>query len=367
MKLNIGGRQAGKDMPVLIIAEAGINHDGKLEQAIKLIDTAKEAGADIVKFQLFKAEKMYTESAGNYVTAAGKKVGIVELLKSVELPYHWIPKLIDHCNSMNIGFLCTVCDENSGDILDQYGVDAFKMESSALTHIPLMQHMAKKNKTIVISSGAAKLSEIDIAIEKIREAGNNSIGLLYCLAKYPTPINRCNLNVIETLVKAYPDVVVGYSDHTEEPAEAPVVAVYKGAKIIEKHITIDKKLPGADHCFALDPSGLKEMVKAIRQAERDISENRSIKINNILEGTSEKRVLEEEEYIRRFAYRCLFAVKDIKQGETIHEDNVKILRPGESERGIEPIHYYMLLRHKVKANKDIKKGLSIKWEDILNL
>lgn len=366
-EIRIGGKLVGKNEPVLIIAEAGINHDGKYEQALKLIDIASECGADIVKFQLFKANKMYTKVAGKYTTAAGKKETIVDLLEKVELPYEWIPNLMEYCEKKKIGFLCTVCDEESGDILDSFDVDSFKMASYAITHIPLLKHISKKDKPVVFSSAGADITEVNEAIKTIKSTGNDKIVLMHCIAKYPAPLNTCNMNVLDTFKYAFPEVIIGYSDHTEDPVKAPVAAVMKGAKIIEKHFTIDKKLPGPDHCFAVDPQGLKEMVNAIRETEKRLINNENISIDDVILGTSEKKVLEIEANLRRFAYRCMFATKNINKGETINLSNSAILRPGESERGIEPSFYELIIDNNVKANKSIKEGQPIRWKDILNI
>ncbi|GAA3645911.1 N-acetylneuraminate synthase family protein [Asaccharospora irregularis] len=366
-KMLIGGKKVDKDSPVLIIAEAGINHDGDYNQALKLIDVASEAGADVVKFQLFKADKMYTKNAGKYITASGKNEEIVELLKSVELPFEWIPKLIDYCKLKNIGFLCTVCDEYSGDVLTDYHVDSFKMASYAITHIPLLKYVAKKQKTMVFSTAGANLSDIEEAIRTIKNEGNEKIALLHCVAKYPAPLETCNMNVLDTFKFAFPDLIIGYSDHTEDPIKAPVTAVYKGAKIIEKHFTIDKNLPGADHSFAVDPIGLREMVRAIRDTEIKIKNKEEVEIDPLIFGTSEKKMQECERSLRRYAYRTVFAIKDIAPNELITTLNTAILRPGESELGIEPKFYEMLIQNKVKANKLIEEGSPVKWDDILNV
>jgi N-acetylneuraminate synthase len=366
-RIKVGGKFVGKNEPVLIVAEAGINHDGNYEQAIKLIDIASECGADVVKFQLFKTSKMYTKKAGEYTTAAGSRESITKLLKSVELPYEWIPKLIDYCNFKNIGFLCTVCDEESGEILDNFGVDAFKLASYAITHIPLLKHVARKNKPIVFSSAGATLAEVDEAIRIIKNEENHKIALMHCIAKYPAPLQSCNMNILDTFKNAFPDVIIGYSDHTEHPTKAPVTAVLKGAKIVEKHFTLDKTLHGADHCFAVGPDGLIEMVKAIRETEKKIINKQVVEIDPIILGTSEKKVLDIEQHLRRYAYRCVFAISDIREGEEISISNSAILRPGESERGIDPAFYEIILFNKVKANKKINAGDPIKWEDLFNI
>ncbi|MBL1224737.1 N-acetylneuraminate synthase family protein [Enterococcus sp. BWR-S5] len=366
-ELTISGKTVSKDSPVLIIAEAGINHDGSYEQALKLIDAAVDAKADIVKFQLFRSEKMYNVKAGNFVTAKGETTDINKLLKSVELPTEWIPELMEYCDQKGIGFLCTTCDEESSDSLEKLGVDSYKLASYGITHIPLLKHTAKKQLPIVFSSGAATLSEVDDAVRAITDQGNTKIALLHCVAKYPAPLSSCNMNILDTFLSAYPDAVIGYSDHTEDPVKAPVVAVYKGAKIIEKHFTIDKNLPGADHSFALNPEQLKMMVDAIRQVEKEKSLD-SFDIPELSEilGSSEKRVADVEEHLREYAFRALYATKNISKGEAIDKSNMAVLRPGENVRGIAPKYMELLIENEVKANRDIEEGEPILWKDVLN-
>lgn len=364
-ELTIGGKVVSEKSPVLIIAEAGINHDGNYEQALQLIDVAVEAGADVVKFQLFKAKKMYTEKAGDYTTASGDVKPINDILTTSELPEEWLPKLMKYCQQRNIGFLCTVCDEEGGDVLNDAGVDSFKLASYGITHIPLLQHVARYNKPIIFSSAGSYLSDVDVALRKIRETGNNKIALMHCVAKYPTPLEECNLNIIKTFSMAFPNVVIGYSDHSEDPVDAPVTAVILGAKVIEKHFTIDKSLPGADHSFALNPEQLKEMCSAIRNVENLSDTEKEEHINQMTLGTSEKTVTGLEQDLRKYAFRCLFATKDIYTGEQITTENCAVLRPGNADRGIEPIFYDMLINNGVRAVKSVSKGDSIKWENIL--
>lgn len=364
--LIIGKRCVSNNGPVLIIAEAGINHDGNYEQALKLIDAAVYAKADIVKFQLFKASKMYTSKAGNYKTANGTIRPINDILKESELPESWIPKLMDYCDKKGIGFLCTVCDEGAADVLNNFGVDSFKMASYAITHLPLMEHVAGYNKPIVFSEAGAYLSDVDIALRTIKKY-HNKIALLHCVAKYPTPLNECNLNVIKTYKMAFPDIIIGYSDHTADPYKAPITAVYCGAKIIEKHFTIDKNLPGADHSFSLNPDELKLMVDSIRKFEKMSAGEKENAIYRETLGTSIKTLNEIEVDLRKYAFRCLFATSDIEIGDVLSIDNVAVLRPGNAERGIEPSFYNYLINTKVRAVRKIEKGNSIKWEDLLTI
>lgn len=360
----IGGVEVHNESKVLIIAEAGINHDGKLEQAYQLIDVAKEAGADVVKFQLFTAEKMYTKKAGMYTTASGQKKNINDILKPVELQIDWIDLLMGYCAQKEIGFLCTVCDEEGVDILNEKNVDSFKLASYGITYFPLLERVAATQKPVIISSAGAYLSDVDRAIRVIEAQGNKDIGLMHCVAKYPTPLEECNLSIIPMFKMAFPEAVVGYSDHTEDPISAPVCAVALGAKIIEKHFTIDKTLEGADHSFAVNPEQLKQMCDAIRETEEKMRKNEKIEYDEKLLGTSRKKVTDVELHLRKYAYRTIIAKKRIEAGESFSRENIDVLRPGNEERGLEPEMYKLLLSG-IKATEVIEEGEAVKWESIL--
>lgn len=363
MSITIGGRVVGNDTKTLIIAEAGINHDGKLEQAYQLIDIAADAGADVVKFQLFTAAHMYPIKAGKLRTANGMDMEIYPLIKEMEVPEEWIPKLINKCKERDIGFLCTTCDETSTDLLNKYSVDSFKIASSEITHIPLLRHTANTGKTVIFSEGAAKMSEVCEAIDAIKATGNEKIALMHCTAEYPAKLSDCNTNIIETYRRIFPDVIIGFSDHTSEPSTAPVQAILKGAKIIEKHITIDRKLPGADHSFALEYNQLKQLVQDVRFAEEHLDQ---IIYNDVIGGRTDKIVLDDEKKLRSFVHRGIFSYKDIKAGETLTTNNMIVLRPGNCENGIEPRFFDMLIEKKVCVNNNISSNCPIKWDDVLN-
>lgn len=360
----VGGVEVNNESKVLIIAEAGINHDGKLEQAYQLIDVAKEAGADVVKFQLFTAEKMYTPRAGNYITANGQKKNINEILKPVELQIEWIDLLMKYCRKKEIGFLCTVCDEEGVDVLNEKNVDAFKLASYGITFYPLLKKVAAVQKPVIISSAGAYLSDVDKAVRIIEGQGNKQIGLMHCVAKYPTPPEKCNLSILSMYKMAFPEVIIGYSDHTEDPISAPTCAVALGAKMIEKHFTIDKTLEGADHSFAVNPEQLKQMCDAIRETEEKMRKGEFVNYDKNLLGTSRKQVTDVEMHLRKYAYRTIIARKKIEKGEIFTRDNIDILRPGNEVRGLEPEMYELLLSG-VQATKVIEEGEAVKWENIL--
>lgn len=361
----IGGFEVSNNSRTLIIAEAGINHDGNFNQALELIDVAKEAGADVVKFQLFSAKKMISSRFGTFKNAAGKIMTMQNVLEESAMPTSWIPELMAYCKKQCVGFLCTACDEDSADILKQNGVDAFKIASSELSHIPLLKHIAKFHKPMIVSEAGAYLSDVDIALRAITEEDNKNIALLHCVYKYPTPLEECNLNIIPMYKQAFPDIVVGYSDHTLDPVKAPVTAVLMGAKIIEKHFTIDKTLPGADHSFALNPEELALMCKSIRTVE-ELEDNQKIKyICQETLGSSYKTLNRIEEATRRGSYRCLMTIDDVKKGDRMTTQNMAVLRPGKEERGLDPCLFDVLLENGACFTKDLKNGMAITWECVL--
>lgn len=363
-EFKIGKTKVGGNNPCFIVAEIGINFNGKYENALKLIDSAANAFCNAVKFQLFFAEKMYLPNAGEDESGKGKKKDIFEIVKSAELPVSWIPKLKKYANKKGLEFFSTVCEEKGADILKRYKMPAFKFASYEITHIPLLKYVAKFKRPIIFSCGAAEIKEIAEALETFKEEKNNKLALLHCIAEYGAPISKLNLNVIKSLKAAFPNIVVGYSDHSADAALAPRSAVALGAKIIEKHITLDKKMPGPDHFFALEPKELKLMVRTIRKTEQEMKRGLKVQIPETLLGTSERKTYENEWGPRNFAQRCVFSVKNIKKGEKLTKQNIIVLRPGNEKRGLHP-RYYDLLLNGYRATRDIKADKSIVWDDVL--
>lgn len=355
----IGKTKIGGKNPCFIVAEIGINFNGKYENAINLIDAATKAGCNAVKFQLFRAKKMYVEKAGDYLRTNSKKENIFELVKRAELPENWIPKLKKYASDNGLEFFSTACDEKSADVLEKNNISAYKIASYEITHIPLLRHIAKKKKPIIFSSAGATIEEIKGALKILKEEGSNEIVLMHCIGKYPAPLEDLNLNVINDLKKRFLEVIIGYSDHSLDPVIAPIAAVSLGAKVIEKHITLDRNLPDNDNYCAIKPEELSLMVKAIRKTEEKIKKGNKIDINPIVLGNSERKIHKGENYVRNFAYRCVFATKEIKRGDLFTKNNIAVLRPGNVERGLEP-KYYEFLVNGCRAIKNIKKGEPIK-------
>ena len=346
VEFHIGDRPIGPDESTYIIAEAGSNHNGDIDLAKELIDVAANAGADAVKFQTFRAEDMYVEESGD-VEYLDDDRSIYEIIESMEMPYDWIPELHEYCKEQDIQFLSTPFDERSAAELEEF-VPAWKVASYTSSHIPFLEHLAETSKPIIMSTGAHELDEVRESIAALREAGASELVVLQCIAAYPTPLSEINVRVVETLQNEF-DVLSGLSDHTLDPVTAPSAAVALGASVVEKHFTLDKSMDGPDHQFALEPDELHQMVSAIRDTEKAL-------------GTSTKEILDVEEELYEKARRAIHATRNLRAGETITENDIKILRPGKNESGISPKFYDDLLG--VELAHDVEKGEGIHWEDI---
>jgi len=347
VRIRIGDKQIGEGGPTFIIAEAGSNHNGDLNIAKKMIDVASDAGADAVKFQTFRAEKLYPEHSGSADYLKTKK-SIYQIIKEMEMPYDWIPELFEYCRGVGITFLSTPFDEESADKLEEVGIEAFKIASYESIHLPLIRHVAKKGRPIIMSTGLANLGEIEESLDAIYSTGNKDVALMHCIAKYPAPIEYTNIRVLDTLKSAF-SIPVGLSDHSRDPFIVPYAAVARGADIIEKHFTLDNNLEGPDHKFAVEPHELKDMIRGIRAVESAL-------------GNPVKRVTPVEEELYKFGRRCIFAIEDIKRGNTFTEKNIRILRTGKLKPGLKPKYWDIILSK--RAAKDIKKYECLTWDKI---
>jgi len=364
-KIKIGNRLIGTNEPCFIVAEAGVNHNGDLNLAKKLIDSAAEAGADAVKFQILTAAGLYVRDAGHFTTDWGEKHDIYEVWKKTEVPNYWIIELASYCKSKGVIFFSSAFDEETVDLLNPY-VDVFKVASSETTHIPLLKKIAKTGKPIIFSIGGADIEEVLEAVKAVREEGNNNISILYCVPKYPTPFELANVKAIKSLGQQFPNVVIGYSDHSlnPDPITIPAAAVFYGAKIIEKHFTLDRKMEGIDHKMSMEPNEFKKMVQTIRENERLVQAGRNIEVNPILVGEGLIKPPEDLKKIVKFIRRTIFTVEEIKKGEYFTEENLRVLRPGnrEASEGMHPREYLNILGK--KANQDIPALSLIKDEHV---
>jgi N,N'-diacetyllegionaminate synthase len=341
-RVKIGNELIGENEPCFIIAEAGSNHNGSLEQAKRLIEVAVESGVDAVKFQIFRAENLYSKYAPGFSYLKGQNV--YDLIKSIETPREWIKELVKYCKERNIDFLASVFDFEAVDLLEKY-VPAYKIASFEIVDLELIKHVAEKGKPMIISTGMANLGEIEEAVHAIKSTGNEDIILLHCNSLYPTPVEIVNLRAIETMKNAF-KLPVGFSDHTLG-IHIPIAAVAMGACMIEKHFTLDRSLPGPDHSFALEPDELKEMVRCIRDVEKAKGS-----------GIKEKSKLESEEmYVK--ARGSIHAKVDILKGTKITRNMLIIKRPG---YGIKPKFINMVVGR--EAKNDIKEDEWITWDKV---
>lgn len=363
--MNIGGQLVGDGHPVLIVAECGINHNGSLAMALEMIDAAAVSGADAVKFQLFTARGMYTPQAGLYRTASGDMVPIYQLMEDVELPLEWIPELSKRIRTHGLKFVMTVCDEWCVEQMQQFDFDAYKVASYELSHVPMLVELSKLDKPIILSTGAANIADVVRADELISNDGTRNYALLQCEAAYPAKPAELNLRVIDTYSRLFPHVVAGFSDHSEDPVAAPVQSIYHGANIVEKHFTLDRNLPGADHIFALNPQDLSRMVETIRETEEKLAAGEVGEIDEELAGSTVRQLSECEHMLRNFAYRGIRAVADIQAGEALSPENIRVLRPGELSQGIHPRYYPLLGSGDWVATRDLKQWSDVQWDAVL--
>ena len=321
----------------LIIAEAGVNHNGDLQMAKQLVDQAKATGADIVKFQTAKLGSLVSKYAG-MADYQKKNTGHVEsqkeMLQKLLLPYEDFICLSEYCKEVGIGFLSTPFDVESIHFLEEL-VPFWKVPSGEITNYPYLVEIGKTKKPVILSTGMCEIPEIDDAVAVLKENGTTDLTLLHCNTQYPTPYEDVNLRAMETLQKRY-HVEIGYSDHTQG-IEVPIAAVARGAVVIEKHFTLDRNLPGPDHKASLEPEELRTMVRAIRNIELAL-------------GSPEKKVSPSEKENLSVARKSIVAAREIKKGELLGEDNLTTKRPG---NGISPMKWNEVIG--TYAVKDFKE------------
>jgi N,N'-diacetyllegionaminate synthase len=324
-------------MRTLIIAEAGVNHNGDIKMAKTLIDIAADSGADLVKFQTFKADRLVTERAekADYqITATNSSESQHDMLRKLELTESMHHELIAHCTSKKIGFFSTGFDVESLNLLIRLGQNLFKIPSGEITNLPYLRHIGKLNATVILSSGMSNMNEIDAAIKALEESGTprSKITILHCTTSYPVPMPDVNLRAMQSIKNKF-NVSVGYSDHTLG-IEIPIAAVALGATVIEKHFTTDRSQPGPDHKASLEPLELKSMIDGIRAVE-------------IALGDGIKRVMPSEIANLGIARKSIMASQQINAGEIFTEVNLTTKRPG---TGISPMDWDKFIGR--AANRD---------------
>lgn len=323
-----------------IIAEAGVNHNGSLETAFQLIDVAVAAGADAVKFQTFKAEKIIAANApkASYQKETTGSDGFqLEIVKKLELDEIAHTRLYQFCQHKGIQFLSTPFDLGSIDLLYRLGLEIFKIPSSEITNLPYLRKLGALKKRLILSTGMADLGEIEDAFDVLTESGTplGNITVLQCNTEYPTPFKDVNLRAMLTIKNAFPGISVGYSDHTSG-IEVPIAAVAMGASVIEKHFTLDRNLPGPDHRASLEPDELSAMISGIRNIEKAL-------------GTGIKKPSPSELKNKPVVRKSIVAAFPIKKGETFTDMNITIKRPG---TGVTPMRWDEMIGR--EAGKDYK-------------
>ena len=323
--------------PTLIIAEAGVNHNGNLDLAKRLIDVAADAGADFVKFQTFAADRLVTRAAGKaeyQILSTGIEGSQHEMLRRLELTPEAHRILIDHCMFRHINFLSTAFDIESVDLLVKLGLEYIKIPSGEITNLPYLRHIGGLGKQVILSTGMATLGEVGSAIEALERAGTSRkcMAVLHCTTEYPAPMVDVNLRAMLTIRDTF-GVAVGYSDHTLG-IEVAIAAVALGATVIEKHFTLDTGLPGPDHKASLAPDQLKSLVAAIRHVETAL-------------GDGIKRPRSSEAKNKPVVRKSLVAAKPIRAGEVFTADNLAAKRPG---TGISPMRWDEILGQKADKN-----------------
>lgn len=314
-------------MSVYIVAEAGVNHNGSFDLVCKLVDAAKDAGVDCIKFQTFKSKNLVSHGAqkAEYQKDTTGEGSQIDMLKKLEFSYEEFLALKNYCDKVGICFLSTPFDFDSIDFLDSIDMPFWKIPSGEVTNYPYLIALAKTGKPVVMSTGMCEIAEIEAAINVLRENGTKDIKLLHCNTEYPTPFEDVNLKAMQTIRDAF-GLEVGYSDHTKG-IEVPVAAVALGATIIEKHFTLDRNMEGPDHKTSLEPDELKKMVSSIRHIEKAL-------------GTGDKTPSPSEKKNITVARKSIVAKINIKEGEILSEENVTVKRPGS---GINPMRWNEVL------------------------
>jgi N,N'-diacetyllegionaminate synthase len=344
----INGRSIGIDTPPYCIAEVGINHNGDLAIAKKMIDTAKMAGADAVKFQTFKAEEFCGDPKQSFTyTSQGKKFteSMIEMFRRYEFPTEVWLEIKSYCQAAGITFFSTPQNTSDLKLLLEIGVPALKIGSDDFTNLPLIRSFINSQLPLILSCGMSDLAEVHQALDAATWFNGYPIALMLCTSQYPTPPEDVNISKLTTLQQAFPGLLVGFSDHTQG-AQAASLALSRGARIFEKHFTLSKDMPGPDHWFSEDPKGLADWINEIRAAD-------------VLLGSPFVRPTIAEQEMRLIARRSVVALQDIHPGEIFDSNNTGLRRPG---GGLAPYMHSNILG--LKASREVKKGELISLGDM---
>ena len=343
----VAGRAIGDGAPVFIVAEAGVNHNGDMSLARRLVEAAADAGADAVKFQTFSTDALVSREAPKATyqrESTGDGENQRDMLARLELTADQHAELQQRCGKRGLVFFSAPFDERAADALESLDVPLFKIPSGEITNLPLLRHIAAKGRPVILSTGMSTVDEVETAVAVIRDSGDPPLALLHCLSAYPAPAAEVNLRAMDVLRQRF-GVPVGLSDHTPG-IEVAVAAVARGARIVEKHLTLDKTLPGPDHRASLDPAEFAALVRAIRSVESAL-------------GDGEKRPMPSEMDTRRVARKSLVAARAIRAGERLTAELIRVKRPG---TGIQPAELERALGRAVK--RALAADQVIGWDDL---
>lgn len=343
MELKIGNKKISNNHEVFIIAEIGVNHNGAMDLAKKLVHEAYYAGVDAVKFQMYYTDELVIENAE--LAEYQKKTGYTNqqvMLQQYQLDEKQMREVKQYCDQLGILFIATAADQRSASFLNQLEVPAFKVGSGDLTNLPLLKFIQKFQKPMILSTGMSTLSEIEYSLNHL--SPTQEIALLHCTSSYPAPFEDLHLHAIHTLKNAFTKII-GYSDHSIG-IEVPLAAVSLGYKIIEKHLTMDKTMEGPDHEASLEPQELRSMVKGIRNIESAL-------------GSTQKKVAPCEQYTKNIVRRSIYLKKDVKEGHILQWEDVGFLRP---LQGIEACYYDKVIGKPLRISK--KKGEPLFWNEL---
>lgn len=346
--IKIGNRMIGPDYPTYFIAEIGGNFDGSMDKAKRLIDAAKEAGADCAKFQTFTADTIVSEGGFSKMTLHGVHGSwgrpVSEVFRDVEFPMAWHREIADYCRKVDIDFSTSPYFKEAVDLCADMELPFIKIGSGEITWLEMLDYIARKGLPIMLATGDATMSEIDEAVRTIEKTGNKDLVLMQCITNYPSKIDSANVNVLKTYQNAF-ECLTGYSDHSPGHVVA-LASVVLGGRVVEKHFTLNKKDQGPDHPHSMEPDEFKFMVDSIREVEKAM-------------GSTCKEVVEEEKETVFVQRRCLYAKHDLEKGHVITEEDIDVLRPA---LGIPPKYKSMIIGKKI--GKDIPARDPIFWEDL---
>lgn len=345
--VRIGSFEISDSSPPFVIAEVGINHNGEIARAFEMIRVAKECGADAVKFQTFKVVDLIDDRNLTYTyKSEGKEIteSMIDLFTRHELPSEAWPGIKQECDRMGIAFLSTPQNYSDLELLLAIGIDAIKVGSDDFTNIPLLRKYAATGKPLILSCGMADLAEIRQSLEAVGYSSGRPLVLLLCISEYPAPAESINLQRITSLKQTFPDLIVGFSDHSQGSLAASL-SVGLGAKVIEKHFTLDRNLPGPDHWFSEDPKSLKEFVSRIRAA-------------STIMGSGELKPSSAEYEMRKLARRSVVAKRSIAEGQTLTEEDLCLKRPG---TGLPPAMLEIIIGK--TCSRSLPKGEQLKHGD----